>query len=309
MIRCTRLRCHWQPDPELEESERDQLASHAVDADHPLCAVCSRSLQVEEPRTCEKCLTRARENLAEIVDLYALLPDELGHPKSTAYDQDRRAGSNGRPLPGGDVLVLLAGGSEGGAARRLTAIDHLRGERVRWWLLDRIGPLTLADYRANERAAEGREHAIDNQQDDAPSIPEALARWEDDWRHVHNEPAAVVPPGAGGLIDRTLVSAAGYLERRMRWAADEHELFPDFAAELHELRARLQNATSRSQRPVRAPAVCFDCGQDALEREWTDTGLAEKWTCRRCHRAYEQAEYWLAVKARLMTKQEDRRHA
>lgn len=111
MTRC--LRCDWQPNAEDELAPRLQLAEHAITAAHPLCIVCTTSLQVSDRQTCERCLTRAREVLAGIALMYDELPRHLGHVASQRYDADRPAAEDGRPLPGGDVLVLLGAGSEG----------------------------------------------------------------------------------------------------------------------------------------------------------------------------------------------------
>lgn len=105
MIKCARCD-HSANDPE-------EVTAHALAAGHPLCPVCGHSLSEHEPAfACEQCLTRARADLAGIVEMYAELPRHLGHPRSTAYDRSRPS-TDGAPLPGGDALVLLGPGSPG----------------------------------------------------------------------------------------------------------------------------------------------------------------------------------------------------
>lgn len=106
-------RCDWLHDPSDGLAPRLQLAEHAYAKGHPLCLVCDQSLPLGDRQTCERCLTAAREHLAGIALMYDELPRHLGHVRAQAYDSDRPAAADGRPLPGGDVLVLLGGGSEG----------------------------------------------------------------------------------------------------------------------------------------------------------------------------------------------------
>jgi hypothetical protein len=110
-------RCTWTP------TDDDSLEAHAEASGHPLCGVCGWSLPNTEPTTCGACLQKARDNLTTIVTLYAELPQHLGHLAPIVLDPG--AGSNdGKPLPGGTVLVLLSHGSEGLADDGDTAKDN-----------------------------------------------------------------------------------------------------------------------------------------------------------------------------------------
>lgn len=152
----------------------DDLAEHATDARHPLCICCCRSLRHDEPRTCERCITRAREHLSVIVDCYALLPSLTRYPASGLSRGVSGPRSDEQPIPGGEVTVLLAGGSEGS------------------W-------------------AAGEVHAADHHPGDPPSVAFELARWEDDWRSHRGDPAAdgpaTVTASAGYLEVHTRWSA------------------------------------------------------------------------------------------------------
>lgn len=124
--RCAR--CPWQPDPYeldvdgLPVGEALQLEVHAVAAGHPLCAVCgTRSLEVHERQSCERCLARAQEHLAGIGFMYDELPAHLALLRGQALSGDRPGSADGRPLPGGDALVLLGPGSEGLAEDGVTS--------------------------------------------------------------------------------------------------------------------------------------------------------------------------------------------
>ena len=124
-------RCDWTPD---DTAPLDgQAAEHARTAGHWLCSACGCSLTEVEPRyACESCLTRSQALLAECVVMYAELPSMLGQPAASSLGRLR--GSGDAALPGGDALVLLAGGGTGTAETGATCRD---GDpvSVQWSLL------------------------------------------------------------------------------------------------------------------------------------------------------------------------------
>lgn len=242
MRRCAR--CEWQTTSDDLEQARTEQAQHAVDAAHPLCGTCRRSLTDTERSTCQRCVDRARQHLRDVVELYALLPGELGQPRGRRYDGDTRGGGDEHPLPGGDVLVLLAGGSDA--------------------------------------------HSSDERDSDPPPIAHALGTWALDWQDTRGDSAWV----------GDVTAAASYLDRHLQWAAVSHPAFGDFSGDVRRHAARLRSATGRSDRPVQAPAACFDCAGE-LERHWTDTGLADAWTCAQCGETYDHARYFLALRAKI----------
>ena len=262
-------RCTWQPDPDGDTSAREQLRAHALDWQHPLCCVCGRSLPDTHPQACEPCTVDTQQTLAAVLHLWTELPRELGHPKATPLDRDGRGGSEEHALPGGTVLALLAPGGTGQQPRRLTPTDRQRG-------------LT------------GLEHAVDNQADSTPSVAWTLTTHEDDWRHTRGEPAA----DGGGSTVQVVRAAHGYLERHGRWAATSHPAYAEYATDLRELLVRLEVATGRVRRPVRAGAACFDCS-GALVRPVDSDGLEveDVVRCRQCGSSYSGARYLLALAA------------
>jgi hypothetical protein len=293
--RCNR--CQWRHDPEADQPGREQLADHARDSGHWLCSCCFTSLAPEDQGTCETCLTSARELLSGIMLMFDELGGHLGHARGQAYDQNRTSGS-GKPLPGGDVLTLLAGGSAGGAPRRLTALEAVQPER--WWIRGGIGPLTQAGLMQAERERTGREHQIDNLPTDAPSVAFELWTVAEDWRGCRLD--AGLDPGTGFTAARPH-TVAGYLEVHTRWAAREHPAFAEYFTDLERLHARLEGATGRRRAPAKANAKCFDCRDaDLVRRVDRTTGLEEDHvTCRRCRRQYTASEYALALRATVET--------
>lgn len=155
MTRHACRRCDWTPEPGAGPAA-EQLSEHAAESQHWLCVVCSTSLPADRPQTCTPCLAEVRRSLRRVVELYALLPatmlggayGEPGKPRGDA------APTGEPPLPGGDVLVLLAGGSRG--------LAHV-------W-----------------------DDELDEQESDPQSVAFELGRWEDDWRLTRGEPAAEV---------------------------------------------------------------------------------------------------------------------
>lgn len=231
-----------------------------------LCGVCRHRLGTDELATCRACVADVRAHLLAVEATYGLLPALLGVLGSNA-PQPGQVRASERPLPGGDVLVLLARGSN--------ALEALR--------------------RLRQAEAVGKPHdeppwGADDAGNDPPSAAYELGRWVDDWRLLRREPvgghAATVP----GAVD--------YLLARLPWAASHHPGFAEFTLDVKVLRRRLERAAGLDDRPERAGVPCFDCRGD-LERPYGYQGRVDDWTCRRCHRVYDQAAYLLAVRATL----------
>lgn len=300
MSRWDCARCQWAPDADALDGDgkpvrpREQLAEHALTAGHPTCPCCHRSADPTDlPFGCEACLTHARRLLSEIVTLYEMLPAELARLRSGLGQY----GGSGNPygsLPGGDVLALYGPGGTGLTGRRLRPSELAAGL---------------------EHNLDGREHLVDNDDADPPSVPFALMQWEDDWRHTHGDPAS---PVAGSSL-RVLHAAAGYLEVHARWAAAEHAAFPEFLADLARLHRALERAIGDALGAEKANADCFDCG-GRLVRATESVTITQWWipgrigpmpavrrregeihtqdvVCERCHRRYAPTEYALALRA------------
>lgn len=141
-----------------------------------------------------------------------------------------------------NALVLLGPGNDGMATREMTYAE---------WK-------AAAGAQSHRLGLPGREHRVDNRADDGSSVVFVLHNWAADWRASRGEPAASGRP--------TLLGAAGYLERRMRSAAngdaqyDPHPAFAEFAHELADLLEEVEHAGMRDDHPERAPVACFDCG-------------------------------------------------
>lgn len=268
--RCNAKTCDWQPaDPHTIYGEPAvQLAEHAASTGHPTCHLCRLSLAPTELITCERCILKARRELQRILDLYALLPVELGQLHGRAYDRTGGGGAE-TALPGGRVLTLLAGGNSGGVtSRRLTRTERAAlSHPVRWWLHGRNGPLTKTAYQQLQRVAEGREHAVDQRPDDPSSVAQTLQGWADQWADLTGDPIPESSP---------VTTITTYLQRWIRWAAtgqrpdgsydDGTDTFPEFTDDIRKLRTELEAVHGLVNSPQRSEAHCLACGTRLVRR-------------------------------------------
>ncbi len=226
----------------------------------------AHNLEPDERQVCRVCVGAVRADLHAVVNLFKVLPVMLDRMGSNAPQANPTRASE-RPMPGGDALVLLAGGAGADEARRRkrdadakTAVTGLANREPEW--------------------------GADDRDTDPLSVAWELARHEDDWRRIRREPAAV---GVAGVL-----SAAAYLTTNLGWAASRHPEFPDFAADVRRLRGILERVTGTHERPEVCPdAVCLDC-EDRLIKRYTDQGLDDEWSCGSCRRVYGPQDYLLA---------------
>jgi hypothetical protein len=272
------------------------MTDHTEDDAPPAipCGVCRRPLRdTDPPKTCNQCVGRVRADIHGIVNAYLELPEVIANPLGSNTPRRDTTRSTERPMPGGDALTLSADGSPASAALR------------RWLDADQPDARTprTADARGLLRQSVAEPAwGADDHPGDPVSVPYELGRWEDDFRRLRHEPAA---------LSRNYVSSSStYLLQHTAWAATHHPDFADFVTDMRRLRTRLEQATGTAETVVHAQAPCFDCGGQ-LVRHYSDAygqgpregrepwGLAEDWTCRSCQRVYDPPAYYLAVRARL----------
>lgn len=127
---------------------------------------------------------------------------------------------------------------------------------------------------------------------DLPSVSFELGWWALEWQDTRGEYEEI------GHRPTTIVRrACGYLERRARWAAEEHPGFPEFLGDLRRLYGALERATGNALRNAKANADCFDCGGRLLRVDDEDGGLSDVVSCERCRRTYTSEQYALALRA------------
>lgn len=171
-------------------------------------------------------------------------------------------------IPGGPAMVALAGGSTGIG-------------QVRAWA-----------------AGSDASHLDDEWDNDGLSVSFELARWEDEFRRLRADPAAVVLPATSVSNRdselRTLHAAVTYLTRQLDWAGGHLDVFDEFATDVRRLLGRVRGIT-RSGPQYDVP--CTDCAVpllllDVTEKDGTRVGVYQ---CPRCRRRYDDAAYWVAV--------------
>lgn len=124
---------------------------------------------------------------------------------------------------------------------------------------------------------------------DPTPVLAVLEANERDWRHEFSHgPAVNIATVAGCLT---------YLRDHHWLAARTHPGFDDYATEIRELRSKLEHVAGLADDPVRAPAQCFDCSGQLVRTYEEHQGLTDDWTCRSCKRVYDQASYFLALRA------------
>ncbi len=303
MSTITCARCAWRPNPDSDVPAREQAQVHAADLGHPRCVCCGQSLVRGELGTCETrdpgdgtpCLQTAREHLSGIRALYDQLGSHLGHLRGPRLDSSSPSASDGRPLPGGNVLALLGPGSRGDSEDGHTTKD---GDPVSvayeltWWAEDwaaRFGD-QATDVRPRTPAAQMRQ---------------ALAYIERKMRHASREhPAFDAFAGDLRTLHRTLERASALIRTPARPAAACFDCGGQLIVGLVE--ATVAQVVTPHQwwlpgriGPLPPPPLA----------SWT--GLVEQdpphIQCERCHRGYTPAAYALARRQLLERERERER--
>lgn len=255
----------------------DELAAHADEAGHRRCIVCSVALADVERQTCTRCVSTVRDDLAALVHASAHLGRAL---QQAAY---RSIAWN--------VLALAADGSlespqtpnQYTEPRQIAATVHVEHAEIPG------KHLTHLAYVEERIPSNGREHVRDHWASDPLSVLAFLEKAEREWRLEFGHGPAT------GIA--TVRNCLDYLREHHTLAARTHPGFDDYATDVRELRSVVEHAVGFADVPVKAPASCFDCG-GALVRLYTDRGLTDDWTCRLCRGVYDQASYFLALRAR-----------
>lgn len=216
---------------------------------------------IEGPgHTCHDCVSRHRNDLREIRDLYRRLPDVIAAAAglhAIRYDQRGTTRSaTDTTIIGGAAMVLAGGGA---------TYTHLgRGETT-----DAIATLLEAERH------------------DPPSVLAVLTQWEDAWRIEQRQHAA----------ETTSIDAAlGYLVVHTEWAAQHSPTWDQHRADMRTLRGRLRAVTGESQPPVKTGVPCPYCA-GTVQQHWTTEGLGDTRRCDGCGITWAtEAHFALAIR-------------
>ena len=227
------------------------------------CATCHRILDTTG-RVCEECVSRARNDLRDIRDLYRHLPDVIAAAAglhAVRYDRGStgKARSTDTTIIGGAAFVLAGPGNSADRGLNLG-----RGETT-----EAIAYLSAAE------------------QHDPPSVLGVLTGWEDAWRVERDEPAATTT---------TLTDVTDYLLANVAWAAQHSGRWDEYRAATRQLLGHLRAVTGTSNAPVKAAVPCPYCAGQIVQ-QWTDTGLDDAHQCTRCGTRWDTgAHFALAIR-------------
>lgn len=242
------------------------------------CGTCARPLeQAAVARTCERCVSDARNTIRQVRDLYRQLPDVIAAIAGLHAIRYDRGGGTTKPQKGGKgtgTTIL------GGTALVMATAGNLNHTR------------SLPDD-PRERAIDVTLRAVENT--DPPSVLAVLTGWEDAWRAERAEPAA----------ERTSVTAATeYLVTHTQWAAQTSVTWDDYLGDVRGLAGRLRTLTGDDRRPVKAGVPCPYCAGKIVQH-WRDVdpkrpgsgGLEDVRRCDTCHLTWaSEAHFRMALR-------------
>ncbi len=235
-------RHQWQP------ADPVQPAGGFVCSDCPAttvaCTGCGHPIDTGGPRVCPDCVSRTRNDLRSVRDLYRRLPDviaQIAGLHATRYDRGGGTGktrSTDTTIPGGAALVLAAGGY----ANKTRLGPH---ETT-------VDPSLIAAERH-----------------DPPSVLAVLTFWEDTLRAERGDQAA----------EATSIDAATtWLIEHVDWAAQRSLQWDDYRQDLRDLLWRLRRLTGDTVEDVETGVPCPYCAGRVVQR-WTSNGLGEIRKC------------------------------
>lgn len=206
-------------------------------------------------------------DLTEITKLAADLEDEAVH-----HGDDPE-------MPGGDALAALAGvASPSVYAGRL---DNLEEAAIAFAFAHGLDPTDTMPGTPDE--------------DDWEPPLQTLLFWSEAWR-MEQDWAVLSRP--------TITTEANFIRASLDWAWETELHWDDFARDIRQARARLENLLYAGQRVVARGVCCLydECGGARLVRKTVPTAGTGKdkgkklwrltdWHCPRCHRSWDERAY------------------
>lgn len=107
-----------------------------------------------------------------------------------------------------------------------------------------------------------------------------LASWEDDWRSMAGTPTEELA---------TVPDTVAYFDEHLSHMAQHHDAFDDFAGEIRQHRAHLEDVLHDGER-IETGAPCKVCGRP-LERNYGLQAKDDSWWCDRCKDIISPDEY------------------
>lgn len=143
-------------------------------------------------------------------------------------------------------------------------------------------------HRITHALYSGQPHWRDELDSDGEPPLLMLTWWEEKWRDLTDNPTEDLA---------SVHSAVTYLDEKLSWAADFEPHFEDFARDLRQQVARLEDALHEGVR-VETGAPCMKCGANQSRIYAPDKGGPEKdiWRCPKCKQESSPGQYMLAVR-------------
>lgn len=114
----------------------------------------------------------------------------------------------------------------------------------------------------------------------------------------------------------TVENCTKYLLTHLLRASQHYEEFDDFTASTRNLKLSLTRTLGTSNAPKRAAVACFECGGELIKPYrpplpvttrrfgYDFEGLEDSWSCQSCEGIYDEASYYLAMRAKLESQAE-----
>jgi ribosomal protein L37AE/L43A len=187
------------------------------------------------------------------------------------------------------AIGLLAGALETQAVHQANHPDMPGGDALAC-LADVASPEAW-EHTYETAETLGRDTGYIDDHDDWEPPLQTLLFWSEQWRAE-----------TGYLVDLrpTIGSETKFIRWALDWAWDHEPHFDDFAADIHQVRLRLENIVHAGHRPERSRVVCDRCEDPPrLVKVYGSTDLDDTWRCPTCRHRFDGDAYLRAQAAQL----------
>lgn len=153
------------------------------------------------------------------------------------------------------------------------------------------GPGSQGDSRtALVEAQADATHLWDERPGEVEPVRLWVFGWEEDWRGIREQTTTET---AG------LITGVAYLARHLDWAAQHHDAFDAFAAELRRQVGHLEDVVHAGERADKG-APCRNCDRPLI-RVWAKKAANDHWKCEGCGEITKPDQYRFSVAAEART--------
>lgn len=127
-------------------------------------------------------------------------------------------------------------------------------------------------------------HLLEERENELRPVRLWVFGWEEDWRTIREQTTTDTA---------NLHTGVAYLARHLDWAAQHHDAFDAFAAELGRQVAHLEDVVHAGERADKG-APCRNCDRP-LVRVWAKQASNDHWKCERCGEKTKPDQYRFSV--------------